>query len=591
MEVELYIYDLSGGMARQFSMGLIGQQIDAIYHTSIVFNNAEHFFGQGIHRKVPGTTHHGQPLQVVKLGTTDLPLDVIDQYLQSLEEIYTPESYDLFVHNCNNFSQDLSMFLVGKSIPEEIRSLPETFLRTPIGQMLRGQIDQSMRTMTQAPDAAAGTNAPRRQINGTHAPVKPVVNGTSPVAASKPVFVNGQVPRIQPGQVYNVSSTSVLNNLLSRASKASAIIFFTSATCPPCKILYPTFDELAESTPEDKCIFVKVDVSQAYAVGSRYSIRATPTFITFLKGEKLDQWSGADNAALRGNVGLLTQMAAPSYRHDKLNCLSFQRLVESPITFSKAPPLDKLITKLGPSGKDPAVTRLVDFIKQRSSGAVNDPLPDIISFGSVYTSTLAELRFALIDLLRLAALDSRISSLLTTSSSLLDTILAPPLTGWHSTPFQLRLTACQLIANLFTSPVFQDSLSTTNPLLDAISSLLASSVVDATAPKVQQSAAAAIYNLACLNHNERIQGRPDKFQVSEDIEAAVVSAVHEEEKDPETMRSLLLALGMLLVGVQEGSVAEGMCEAMELGGVLKGRESKQEFKDIKALMREVRGVI
>ena len=33
------------------------------------------------------------------------------------------------------------MFLVGKSISEEIRLLLETFLRTPMGQMLRSQLD------------------------------------------------------------------------------------------------------------------------------------------------------------------------------------------------------------------------------------------------------------------------------------------------------------------------------------------------------------------------------------------------------------------------------------------------------------------
>src|ERR1700761_362328 len=163
MDVQLYIYDLSRGMARQYSQMLTGIQIDAIYHTAIVFNHVEYFFGQGIHRKVPGSTHHGQPMKIVHMGKTDLPLDVVEEYLESLEDIYTPESYDLFLHNCNNFSQDLAMFLVGKSIPDEIKNLPETFLRSPMGQMLRGQLDQSMRTMTQAPDALSGRNTARRQ--------------------------------------------------------------------------------------------------------------------------------------------------------------------------------------------------------------------------------------------------------------------------------------------------------------------------------------------------------------------------------------------------------------------------------------------
>lgn len=29
-------------------------------------------------------------------------MDVILEYLESLKQVYTPEAYDLFAHNCNN---------------------------------------------------------------------------------------------------------------------------------------------------------------------------------------------------------------------------------------------------------------------------------------------------------------------------------------------------------------------------------------------------------------------------------------------------------------------------------------------------------
>jgi desumoylating isopeptidase 1 len=576
-------------------MGLIGQQIDAIYHTAIVFNNVEHFFGQGIHRKIPGSTHHGRPMRVVKLGTTDLPVEVIEEYLKSLESIYTPESYDLFLHNCNNFSQDLAMFLVGKSIPDEIRNLPETFLRTPIGQMLRGQIDQSMRTMTQAPDAVAGTSVQKPTTNGTvNGMARTTSNGMPTAPITKPSFVNSQPQQSQPGRVYNVTSMSVLNSLLSRASKAGAVIFFTSATCPPCRLLYPVYDELAESTPEDKCIFIKVDVSQAYEIGSKYSIRATPTLMTFLKGQKQDEWKGADSAALRGNVRLLVQMASPSHRHQNMNCPTFQRPIETPITFTKTPPLDKLSAKMGAHANDSAVSHLVSFIKTRESNPTNAALPDLSGMAAAYTSLPTELRFTLVDLLRVAASDPRISASLTTSSSLLTTIFTPEYGSWQTTPFQLRLTVCQLSANLFTSPVFQDSPKTdhtSNPVRDGIEALLAACVIDASYPKVQQSAAAVLYNMACLNHNERLQGRDDWWSISEDVEAAVVSAVYEETKDPETLRSLLLALGMMLFAGEEGGGCEGLCEAMEVGDNLREKETNPAFKDVKGLIKEVRTIL
>lgn len=65
--------------------------MDAIYHTSIVLDGVEYYFGQGIQTAAPGSTHHGQPMEVVHLGSTELPADVIEEYLSSLAGIYTPE--------------------------------------------------------------------------------------------------------------------------------------------------------------------------------------------------------------------------------------------------------------------------------------------------------------------------------------------------------------------------------------------------------------------------------------------------------------------------------------------------------------------
>ena len=42
MDIELYVYDLSRGLARNMSAALIGVQLDAIYHTSIVFEGIEY---------------------------------------------------------------------------------------------------------------------------------------------------------------------------------------------------------------------------------------------------------------------------------------------------------------------------------------------------------------------------------------------------------------------------------------------------------------------------------------------------------------------------------------------------------------------
>ena len=42
MEVQLYLYDLSRGLARSMSATFLGTQLDAIYHTSIVLQGVEY---------------------------------------------------------------------------------------------------------------------------------------------------------------------------------------------------------------------------------------------------------------------------------------------------------------------------------------------------------------------------------------------------------------------------------------------------------------------------------------------------------------------------------------------------------------------
>lgn len=56
-----------------------------------MFGGVEYFFGQGIMRKVQGTTHHGIPIEKLHMGSTELPQEVIEEYLESMAEVYTPE--------------------------------------------------------------------------------------------------------------------------------------------------------------------------------------------------------------------------------------------------------------------------------------------------------------------------------------------------------------------------------------------------------------------------------------------------------------------------------------------------------------------
>ena len=91
MDVQLLVYDLSRGLARQMSMGILGFQLDAIYHTSIQLDGREYVYDGGIIAIVPGSSHLGQPMERITLGTTHLPLDVIEEFLDSIRPIFTLE--------------------------------------------------------------------------------------------------------------------------------------------------------------------------------------------------------------------------------------------------------------------------------------------------------------------------------------------------------------------------------------------------------------------------------------------------------------------------------------------------------------------
>jgi len=48
---------------------------------------------------------------------TQIPQEVLDDYINELSQVFTPEAYNLFTNNCNNFSNELATFLTGQPIP------------------------------------------------------------------------------------------------------------------------------------------------------------------------------------------------------------------------------------------------------------------------------------------------------------------------------------------------------------------------------------------------------------------------------------------------------------------------------------------
>jgi thiol-disulfide isomerase/thioredoxin len=583
-------------MSRQF----LGTQIDAVYHTSIVINNIEYYFGQGVQTCRAGATHHGRPMEIIKLGRTDLPIEVILEYLESLKEVYTAESYDLFMHNCNNFSNDFAMFLVGKGIPKHITSLPQTVLNTPFGQMLRPQIEAAMRPVTQAPTPQPVTPVPSRTTNtnaqnGTAQKVAPA--GTVSVLAANT------------GRVNNVTTIREVDRLLDLAKDRCAIIFFTSSTCAPCKLVYQPYDDLAAEAGQ-KCVFIKIDFNQAdRSINARYpNVRATPTFITYMRGEKQDEWSGADARQLRNNVEMLLNAAFPTHPHLGQSTPMLLRQSQRPITFTKVPPLEKLVAKMGNVGKDPAVSSIVSFIDARERfGAMEAPLtqlPQFAAFLKKSTSTLPlELLFTALDLLRITLTDVRVAGFFAEEHK---GATGTPATIAHllshvdglgaSAPYPLRLTTLHLACNLFSSPLFIPHLLS-SPLSASLVSILTTALLDEKYPALKASALSLALNIASSNHQVRMKKHgadtthslpgESELQESEQVEllASLLEILGMEEQWSDNKKMALIATGWLVYAADVDGELRDLWNAMDAKGTV--RKIQAKAAEDRLMVREI----
>ena len=182
--VQLYLYDLSQGMARGMSSPLLGRQIEGIWHTGVVVFGKEYFLGQEVQVLPDPGTAVGLPFETRDIGTTVKTERELNAKLTMLRREFTPENYSLLNHNCNHFSEAVVQFLVGKSIGSDILNLPQEIAATPMGSVMIQMIEQLEATMRQ------------RQANGLNPLSQPahsasVGSGRLPAARSGVPNANG----------------------------------------------------------------------------------------------------------------------------------------------------------------------------------------------------------------------------------------------------------------------------------------------------------------------------------------------------------------------------------------------------------------
>lgn len=146
--MSLYVYDLTQGLARQLSTTILGNTVEAVWHTGIGLFGKEYFFGAGIHSVPIGCSPFGKPLEVLELGYTHVPKDVFQEFLQGIASRYSMLNYSLLNRNCNNFADETAKFLVGSGIPDHILGQADTAFNTvPLGGVMLPILQQLESTL------------------------------------------------------------------------------------------------------------------------------------------------------------------------------------------------------------------------------------------------------------------------------------------------------------------------------------------------------------------------------------------------------------------------------------------------------------
>ena len=286
-KVQLFIYDLSNGMAKSFGHMITGKQIEAIYHTSLVVYGKEFYFSGGICYDPPGTTVFGTPMKVEDIGTTELTAQDLFDYIQSIKDKYNFNSYHIFENNCNHFTNDIAEFLTGEPIPDYILGQSKEYQNTPIGKLMESfQVN------------------PNNNNNGYD------LNYNSFTAQNNQQMNYGGNQQQQ--QQYNappkdnlvMEVTDIMKFMELIQDNDKVVVDFYANWCGPCKVIKPTYNQLATEY-KGKIKFSGVDVDRAKDISMNLNITAMPTFVFYKGGKEIERLKGANQEKLRAALDKL----------------------------------------------------------------------------------------------------------------------------------------------------------------------------------------------------------------------------------------------------------------------------------------------
>jgi desumoylating isopeptidase 1 len=218
-----------------------------------------------------------------------------------------------------------------------------------------------------------------------------------------------------------------------------AIAFFTSETCGPCKMIEPHFRSLSKT--HTNISFIHIDTQKSYPIAQHHQITATPTFKMFLQGSLHTEWKGANISTLDNNLSRLLESSKPPLPPMLRGYYS-----QSPILFTRIPPMDKVIPKLPKVFPKTLLENISAFLSAKDSAFVPPLLEwSTCQLGLDYSF---ENVWMVIDLLRAAMADKRISGWFAVDGLGTISDIIKKVSSRDENEWQIRIVTTQLVFSI-----------------------------------------------------------------------------------------------------------------------------------------------
>jgi putative thioredoxin len=92
--------------------------------------------------------------------------------------------------------------------------------------------------------------------------------------------------------IIDANEDDFAERVIAASATTPVLVDFWADWCPPCRVLTPVLERLAHEYAGG-FVLAKIEADENMKLAGRYKLRGFPTAILFVKGEPVEQFSGA----------------------------------------------------------------------------------------------------------------------------------------------------------------------------------------------------------------------------------------------------------------------------------------------------------